>query len=79
MNLDRCPDFGPTLIRVESTGVVMENSQRERNAIRYLLQILDVKQRGEFICGEDNGPGMDTLEGAAFRVAKLVERLRNKR
>jgi hypothetical protein len=73
MELER-PNFGPMFIDVPN-GFPIENPQRERNAISYLLRILEVKKRGEYIIGRDGGPGMDTLEGAAFRVAKLVDKL----
>jgi hypothetical protein len=75
MDLSKKPNFGPLLITTTS-GEVIENPQRERNAIGYLLQILDVRQRGEFIIGCDGGSGMDSLEGSAYRVAKLVEELK---
>ena len=68
MDLSERPDFGQYTL---PDGTL--NHQRERNAIRYLLQILDVRERGEFILG---GPGMDTLEGSAYRVAQLVDQLK---
>lgn len=53
------PDFGPMFIE-SPNGCLIENPQRERNAISYLLDILEVKKRGEYITGIDGGPGMDS-------------------
>jgi len=77
MNVDEKPNFGPLFIETRMGPI--ENADRERKAISYLLQILEVKQRGNFITGIDGGPGMDSLEGSAWRVAKLVEKLKGER
>ena len=62
------PDFGPMMI--ETPIGMIENADRERNTIKYLLEIIGPT------CREDGGPSMDTLEGAAYRVKCLVEKLR---
>jgi len=77
MNIEEKPNFGP--LSIETRMGPIENPDRERNAISYLLQILEVKRRGDFIVGIDGGPGMDTLEGSAWRVAKLVKKLKGER
>ena len=69
LNLDKKPNFGS----------IYNFGERERNCISYLLQILEVKQRGEFITGVDGGPGMDTLEGCCFRIAKYIDGFKNDR
>lgn len=63
------PDFGNLMIKDSYTGIFHHNPQRERNAIAYLMAMVE----------NDGGPGMDTLEGVAYRVKLLLDRLQYNR
>jgi hypothetical protein len=58
------PDFGKLW---DSSGAY-GNPQRERNAIAYLMALVE----------DDDGPGLDTLEGVAYRVKQKLDRLEHK-
>ena len=52
---------------------IYHDPRREHDTMSYLANIIGPTGM------EDDGPGMDTLEGWLFRVATLVEQLRKEK